>query len=347
MKKTSKLFAVAIVLVMMIALSAIPAAAFTYDPVAGGTTTFTTTLNNSGAPVPAWEATYTVAAGSGETSNGITTIAGPSPDAVVLKIDDTALTDGKVTFTAGGDATKTVTVDFSGVTFGQPGVYRYTLTQTATALPGMTLDEHPVRNIDLWVTDTGDALAVTTYQISHTAGKSTAFENGLGTQSLTISKTVSGLFASREKYFKFTVTISGLDAAATYNITVAEPAPATNATTTYDTMTNPATATGAQLTAGVDFYLQHGQSVVIAGLPYGAEYTVVEASEEYTSNQTYDTVSGSIAAEAVTAAFINTKDGEVPTGVILAVVPGAALLAAGVVGLVVMSRKRKNEDEEE
>ena len=65
MKKTYKFFATTLALVMLIALVAIPASAFTYDAVAGGTTTFTTTLDNNGAPVPAWTVTYAIGSGSG------------------------------------------------------------------------------------------------------------------------------------------------------------------------------------------------------------------------------------------------------------------------------------------
>ena len=44
MKKTYKLFAITLALVMLIAIVAMPVAAFTYTAVSGGTTTFTTTL---------------------------------------------------------------------------------------------------------------------------------------------------------------------------------------------------------------------------------------------------------------------------------------------------------------
>jgi len=337
MKKTYKFFATTLALVMLIAIVTMPAAAFTYTAVSGGTTTFTTTLDNNGAPVPAWEVTYAIAAGSGETSEGVSTIAGPTPDSVVLKIGDTALTDGKVTFTAGdAETTKTVTVDFSGVTFNQPGVYRYTVTQTATALAGMTLDTDTERNIDVWVYDNGTGLAVSVFP----ENKTIAFENTLGTNSLTISKNVEGIFASREKYFAITVSVTtALPDDSTYTVTL----PATDS----DSRNPEGPLSKTDLTAGVTFYLQHGQSVTIAGLPYGAEYTVIENPDGYTSNQTDNTVRGMIVGAAATAAFVNTKDGYVPTGVLLTVIPGAVLLGAGVIGFLVMSRKKKNEDEAE
>ena len=337
MKKTYKLFAITLALVMLIAIVAMPVAAFTYTAVSGGTTTFTTTLDNNGAPVPAWEVTYAIAAGSGETSEGVSTIAGPTPDSVVLKIGDTALTDGKVTFTAGdAETTKTVTVDFSTISFTEPGVYRYTVTQSATALAGMTLDADTERNIDVWVYDNGTGLAVSAFP----ENKAIAFNNTLGTNSLTISKNVEGIFASRDKYFAITVTVTtALPDDSTYTVTL----PATAS----DSRNPEGPLSKTDLTAGVTFYLQHGQSVTIAGLPYGAEYTVIENPDGYTSNLTDNTVRGTIAGAAATAAFVNTKDGHVPTGVLLTVIPGAVLLGAGVVGFLVMSRKRKNEDEAE
>ena len=337
MKKTYKLFAITLALVMLIAIVAMPVAAFTYTAVSGGTTTFTTTLDNNGAPVPEWEVTYAIAAGSGETSEGVSTIAGPTPDSVVLKIGDTALTDGKVTFTAGdAETTKTVTVDFSTISFTEPGVYRYTVTQSATALAGMTLDADTERNIDVWVYDNGTGLAVSAFP----ENKAIAFNNTLGTNSLTISKNVEGIFASRDKYFAITVTVTtALPDDSTYTVTL----PATAS----DSRNPEGPLSKTDLTAGVTFYLQHGQSVTIAGLPYGAEYTVIENPDGYTSNQTDNTVRGTIAGAAATAAFVNTKDGHVPTGVLLTVIPGAVLLGAGVIGFLVMIRKKKNEDEAE
>ena len=344
MKKTYKLFAITLALVMLIALVAIPASAFTYDAVAGGTTTFTTTLDNNGAPVPAWTVTYAIGSGSGTATDGsdpaktFDVIPGPNPGKVKLKIGEADATEQSidVTYAAGDAATKTVTVDFSTISFTEPGVYRYTVTQSATALAGMTLDEDTERNIDVWVYDNGTGLAVSAFP----ENKAIAFNNTLGTNSLTISKNVEGIFASRDKYFAITVTVTtALPDDSTYTVTL----PATAS----DSRNPEGPLSKTDLTAGVTFYLQHGQSVTIAGLPYGAEYTVIENPDGYTSNQTDNTVRGTIAGAAATAAFVNTKDGHVPTGVLLTVIPGAVLLGAGVVGFLVMSRKRKNEDEAE
>ena len=43
--------------------------------------------------------------------------------------------------------------------------------------------------------------------------------------------------------------------------------------------TNPTEVTGAQLKAGVKFYLQHGQSIAIRGIAPNATYTVTEDAE--------------------------------------------------------------------
>ena len=81
-------------------------------------------------------------------------------------------------------------------------------------------------------------------------------------------------------------------------------------------------------TAVVTFYLQHGQSVTLEGLPYGVECTVKETQEDYKpgaaiqhadgTGMTGATVAGfwtkANLQKDTTVTFTNTRDGIVPTG---------------------------------
>ena len=81
-------------------------------------------------------------------------------------------------------------------------------------------------------------------------------------------------------------------------------------------------------TAVVTFYLQHGQSVTLEGLPYGVECTVKETQEDYKpgaaiqhadgTGMTGATVAGFLTKanlqKDTTVTFTNIRDGIVPTG---------------------------------
>lgn len=343
-------------IVMIVALMSASAAAFTYTPVNGTTITFVSKITKADStPTPAWTVTYGVSAGDAVTDGGYESVhAGHDANSVTLTNNSTTATGGTVTFTAGGASSYTVTVDFSAVSFTEPGVYRYKLTQTGDAAPGMTLDGNLERNLDVYVHDDNGALKIEGYTLAGKRmgvtgdGKDDGFDNSFVAYDLTVTKTVSGSQASKDKYFKFTITVTGLQATASYTITPTSAASGNNAATKadYRGKTNPTSATGAELAAGVVVYLQHGDSVTISALPKNAAYTVAEDKENY-ENTAPDNASGSIADSNVSVAFLNTKDGDIPTGVLLTVIPGAVLLGAGVIGFLVMIRKKKNEDEAE
>ena len=62
------------------------------------------------------------------------------------------------------------------------------------------------------------------------------------------------------------------------------------------------------------FKLKHGDTITIENLPAGVSYKVEEATpSDYTMNATGQ--EGTMDAEAKTAAFTNTKTGDIDTGV--------------------------------
>ena len=92
----------------------------------------------------------------------------------------------------------------------------------------------------------------------------------------------------------------------------------------------------------VTFDLRHGQTASLTNLPYGMSYTVTEddyTGEGYTTAVTGD--SGTISAGSVTAAFTNTKGGNVDTGVLLDSAPYALLLVMALSGGAVLFLRRR------
>ena len=137
-------------------------------------------------------------------------------------------------------AKKTSTVDFSGVTFNEPGVYRYKITENATSEKGITNDPETTRYLDVYV-ESGDTgtLSIKGY-VFHTLnavqpkgsknekgeyvsgnpeGKNKGFTNTYTTQDLTLTKNVTGNQGYRDQYFKFHVDVTDLDADAKMFVT--------------------------------------------------------------------------------------------------------------------------------
>ena len=292
-------------------------------------------------------------------------------------------------------ATHQATVDFSSVKFDEPGIYRYIITETASATDeaaGIMHDNDVDRVLDVYVVDDGTgALTVAAYVmhkndadvvINTTMGsadvaaasaaladKTDGFTNEYNTKDLVFKKEVTGNQASRDKWFEFTARLADVNDDDVYVVSLADDndanttdgnADATSGTTTATRAsnqgkTNPTSVTGAQLKAGVKFYLQHGQSIAIRGIAPNATYTVTEDAEDYKSTASAvtgydDATTGVIATiagddKAVMTSFLNERNGIIPTGVMMVVIPGALLTAGGIAGLSLMSAKKRKEEE--
>lgn len=338
---------------MTIAMTVPSFAATTYTPVAGTSCNFNKYLiMDAGDTVPNATFAFTVAPGtarSADTSDnavmqvfagvGTPTIA----DVTFAPADSTATDAGKNidvarsqedrTGTAGTDtvqldagekyATKQATVDFSSVRFDEPGIYRYIITETASAehaAAGIIHDTDVDRVLDVYVTDDGNGTLVVSGYVLHTSDgdvvinttmgpadvaaagaalddKTDGFTNEYTTKDLVFKKEVTGNMASRDKYFEFTVTATNVNDADSYVVSLADDGDANTTDGNADATsgansrtikanagkTNPTTVTGAQLKAGQKFYLQHGQSIAIRGLALNAGYTVTENAEDFNS----------------------------------------------------------------
>ena len=200
---------------------------------------------------------------------------------------------------------------------------------------------------------------------AYTDKKSQGFTNSYDTSDLTLRKQVTGNQASRDKYFEFTLNIAAAQPNTKYDVVIYD----ADATSKANAATIDANAGQTNVTsittdgagkATQKFYLQHGQQVTVQGLAKDTTYTVTENTEDYKSTaNTKDTpvvdtkadteaapVDGTIVSTDLTTGFLNTRDGVIPTGVIMAVAPFAVVTLLGGAGVVtMMMKKNKKEDE--
>lgn len=268
-------------------------------------------------------------------------------------------------------AAKEVAIDFSGVAWSGPGIYRYIITQSD---PDKFADSFPVENndktkaIDVYVIRRNDSneLVVNTIVMhsDETAGytkddngivavvptnnqttdvKVERFQNTYDSKVLGFDKKISGNQRSESDAFTFKINVANLIPGTTYNYTVKPTSGNTNVTS--GTIVTDDTETSKEITIS----LYDGGSFELYGLNKHAKYTVTETdSQGYTlgmgnwSDASTDKT-GKLSGNAVSdddltgdARFglINTKNGTVPTGIIFAVAPfavGAVVLAAFII----------------
>ena len=390
-----KLFGMMMALVMAFGLLLGPTAAWAagsahtdYTAVAGTQTTFNSYLVvDNDSHIPALTVSYSVSAGSpvdaNTTAGTLAVLAGLTPEAVT--VNSTAqtgttsftanqtttagtATDGIVNSTDKKYATNTVTLDFSDVSFPEPGVYRYVITQEPITNTSVVPDSVLTRTVDVYIQDVNGALTVQGYVMysgtedygpavdgtideeNPEAVKTRQYVNSVTTYDLTVSKTVTGNQGSKDKYFQFTITISGVPAGTVVDLvrTNMTAAPTQNAATIYTAAAMTAANGVASLTADASgeisytVYLSHGESVQLLGIPKDAGYAVTEAAEDYSCTLP-DNDDGTLTADT-TVAFTNSRTGTVPTGVMLTVVPGVIIVGLGAAGLILFNRKKRDEE---
>ena len=200
---------------------------------------------------------------------------------------------------------------------------------------------------------------------SYTDKKSQGFTNSYDTSDLTLRKQVTGNQASRDKYFEFTLNIDKAQPNTKYDVVIDE-ADATSKTNAATISANAGKANVTSITtddagkATQKFYLQHGQQVTVQGIAKDTTYAVTENTEDYKSTANTaatpvvdvkaDTdsaeVNGTIASKDLTTGYLNTRDGVIPTGVIMAVAPFAVVTLLGAAGMVTIKMKKREDDEE-
>lgn len=297
-----------------------------------------------------------------------------------------------------------LTIDFSGVKFTEPGVYRYIVKEVDPNQQALTADKN-ARTLDVYVTDQNEKLVVSSY-VLHTgtdaplvnadkgtndatkpapdrkldtdvADKSSGFTNQYLTWDSTFRKEVTGNQGSKDKFFKIHVII-GKDTGATVrpndrfqvDMSNAETAPRATSASVYqgavmktansahaaDSKTTGEYLTGQDLLNGYDFYLKDGESIIIRGIPDNALYTYTETKEDYKETDMIsanDASDGKAYADSHSAnqkkdtlvGFTNTRNGIIPTGILMKITLPVMLTLAGFAGIVsVLLKKRKKEE---
>ncbi len=290
-----------------------------------------------------------------------------------------------------------VKVDLTGVTFKEPGIYRYKITEVNDSAQGISYDVtttgsgNCIRYLDVYVEDdtatTDKTMKIagyvlhkdngvvdftynnTTHQndIAEPSTKSNGFVNEYTSYDLTLAKKVTGNQASRDEYFEFTVNISGAVPGTKYDVDVTTNA---QATTTENGMgqegkvNNQIITVGSEGTATETYWLRNDQSIVIKGLASGTKYSIKE-NETVMNNEGYSTkieksdTSDSDAAQVgstrefadsttgidkkTEVTYTNTKNGVVPTGILLTYTPYIIISVIAVAGIIFLAvRRRRN-----
>lgn len=250
-----------------------------------------------------------------------------------------------------GACTKTLQIDWSGVTIKEPGVYVWEVSKNMTEAEmnddDVPTNQNPKLYLYVYVTD-NNGLSIRSYGMTQDADLNTkgdlADQYPVQTLNLSINKTVDGTMASRDQYFKYTVELNGpsADVNTTYEIVGLDAVVPVNAY-------NPSVITNAtiiEMVGGkgkVDLWLKHGQTAMIKDLLSGTTYTISEtvpdgytATSVITGDTTGTQAGGATASDSSlqtssTVAFTNTKEAIVPTGVVLntsASIMGLLLAAA-------------------
>lgn len=340
----SRIFAV-MVSVMLLATCFMSTTAFAEggSAVENETVTFEKNLvMDKEAHVPNATFNFSIAAAEGNTQSPLPTI---TPSVSFSDTDTSGTKAGTPTNsqdTTKKYATKTVEVNFANVEWTAPGIYSYTITETGS-VKGVTNDTNSIRTLDVRVVyDNNGNLHVDESGLHTGANKSTGFTNTYNTHNLTLTKNVEGNQGDRGYYFNFAVTLTA-PAGTVFDVTL--PVDANDhANTSEITVPEAGTIT-------VNYKLKNGQSIVINGITDDATYTITETAVEgyitvNNKNEQDGNTTGTITInndDSVT--FTNTKNGNVPTGILLETAPymilGAVVLA-GIVVLFVTRRRRSH-----
>ena len=410
MKRTTlktRLWALAATLLLLISLLALPvSAANTNVEATGGEFTFKKYLvMDENANVPNVSFSFSIAPGEAvdATGSGQAIYAGndshvtgsPSFKSAANSVTfsptdktwDSKQNDDTVTLESNQKyAKKTLTLDFKGVSFSAPGIYRWVITESrAEPKPsGIDYDNSYERTLDVFVkySDTNEnQLEVSDYILynskktdgnSDAGSKDDGFTNTYTTYDLTLEKNVTGNQGDRDKYFAFSVKITGAVEGTVYTVDLSDAESTPNVDGTPHT--NDATLIATSGSVNATYYLKHGQSIVIQGLTADTYYNIEESNystdgystaysvevggdkvvQSTTSNSTGDRKMSIDATEPEetattgdhTVTFTNSKSGTVPTGILLETAPYLILGAVVVAGLVVLFATRRRRTRE-
>lgn len=246
-------------------------------------------------------------------------------------------TIGTVSYRRGeaGSTTKTKEIKIDLPEYDSVGVYTYIIHEVAGHSAGVTYYGDAIL-LRVTVIEQDGKLriaAVHTEDPESTGeGKKDDFDNLYSAGELEVHKDVEGIMGNKDKYFEFTVQLTG-EEGKTYQDSYAITGGS------YDA--NPASIEiKPGETTEATFYLKDGDTIHIENLPYGVEYKVSETPvADYVTTETG--IEGEVDEAVEQANFTNTKGGTVDAGVALESAPYLfTLTGAAGVGLLLTLRRR-------
>lgn len=246
-------------------------------------------------------------------------------------------TIGTVSYRRGeaGSTTKTKEIKIDLPEYDSVGVYTYIIHEAAGGSAGVTYYGDAIL-LRVTVIEQDGKLriaAVHTEDPESTGeGKKDDFDNLYSAGELEVHKDVEGIMGNKDKYFEFTVQLTG-EEGKTYQDSYAITGGS------YDA--NPASIEiRPGETTEATFYLKDGDTIHIENLPYGVEYQVSETPvADYVTTETG--TEGEVDEAVEQASFTNTKGGTVDAGVALESAPYLfTLTGAAGVGLLLTLRRR-------
>lgn len=246
-------------------------------------------------------------------------------------------TIGTVSYLRGeaGSANKTRQIEIQLPKYNSVGVYTYIIHEAAGNSAGVTYYGNAIL-LRVTVIEQDGKLriaAVHTEDPESTGeGKKDDFDNLYSAGELEVHKDVEGIMGNKEKYFKFTVQLTG-EEGKTYQDSYAITGGSYDANPTSIEI-KPGETTEAT------FYLKDDDTIHIENLPYGVEYKVSETPvADYVTTEAG--TEGEVDAAVEQANFTNTKGGTVDAGVVLDSAPYLfTLTGAAGVGLLLTLRRR-------
>ena len=246
-------------------------------------------------------------------------------------------TIGTVSYLRGeaGSTTKTKEIKIDLPKYDSVGVYTYIIHEVAGNSAGVTYYGDAIL-LRVTVIEQDGKLriaAVHTEDPESTGeGKKDDFDNLYSAGELEVHKDVEGIMGNKEKYFEFTVQLTG-EEGKTYQDSYAITGGS------YDANPDSIEIRPGETTEAT-FYLKDGDTIHIENLPYGVEYKVSETPvADYVTTETG--TEGEVDEAVEQANFTNTKGGTVDAGVVLDSAPYLfTLTGAAGVGLLLTLRRR-------
>lgn len=246
-------------------------------------------------------------------------------------------TIGTVSYLRGeaGSTTKTKEIKIDLPEYDSVGVYTYIIHEAAGNSAGVTYYGDAIL-LRVTVIEQDGKLriaAVHTEDPESTGeGKKDDFDNLYSAGELEVHKDVEGIMGNKDKYFEFTVQLTG-EEGKTYQDSYAITGGSYDANPTSIEI-KPGETTEAT------FYLKDDDTIHIENLPYGVEYKVSETPvADYVTTETG--TEGEVDEAVEQANFTNTKGGTVDAGVVLDSAPYLfTLTGAAGVGLLLTLRRR-------